>query len=90
MSITGMYIVYGKSSVSNDPSISSPPPPPPPDRVRLQHEDECEKMQDELDLQKSKSPSGTFVHLSGVEHYLSDSINALRNCYGDKQLFTPF
>ncbi|RXH85323.1 hypothetical protein DVH24_042091 [Malus domestica] len=37
-----------------------------------------------------QSPSGTFVHPSGVEHYLSDSINALRNCYGDKQLFTPF
>ncbi|KAM1114808.1 hypothetical protein PS1_005474 [Malus domestica] len=36
------------------------------------------------------SPSGTFVHPSGVEHYLSDSINALRNCYGDKQLITPF
>ncbi|KAB2620402.1 hypothetical protein D8674_039345 [Pyrus ussuriensis x Pyrus communis] len=34
------------------------------------------------------SPSGKFVHPCGVEHYLSDSINALRNCYGDKQLFT--
>ncbi|RXH98409.1 hypothetical protein DVH24_010734 [Malus domestica] len=36
------------------------------------------------------SLSGKFVHPSGVEHYLSDNITALRNCYGDKQLFTPF
>ncbi|CAN6684377.1 unnamed protein product [Malus baccata var. baccata] len=36
------------------------------------------------------SLSGKFVHPSGVEHYFSDGINALRNCYGDKQLFTPF
>ncbi|CAN2060408.1 unnamed protein product [Malus fusca] len=36
-------------------------------------------------LKADCSPSGTFVHPSGVEHSLSDSINALRNCYGDKQ-----
>ncbi|TQD88065.1 hypothetical protein C1H46_026362 [Malus baccata] len=36
-------------------------------------------------LKADCSPSGTFVHPSGAEHSLSDSINALRNCYGDKQ-----
>ncbi|KAB2634833.1 sucrose-phosphatase 2-like [Pyrus ussuriensis x Pyrus communis] len=85
------YIVYGRSSVSNDPSISSPPhmanfllPPPDPERY-------CRCLYFLKRLRMShKSPSSTFVHPSGVEHYLSDSINALRNCYGDKQLFTPF
>uniref|UniRef100_A0A5B7B1T5 Sucrose-phosphatase n=1 Tax=Davidia involucrata TaxID=16924 RepID=A0A5B7B1T5_DAVIN len=30
-------------------------------------------------------PTGVFVHPSGVEQSLSDCINALRRCYGDKQ-----
>ncbi|TQE06963.1 hypothetical protein C1H46_007353 [Malus baccata] len=42
-----------------------------------------------VSIRGGQSPSGKFLHPSGVEHYLSDSINALRNCYGEKQLFTP-
>ncbi|CAI9097542.1 OLC1v1034002C4 [Oldenlandia corymbosa var. corymbosa] len=31
------------------------------------------------------SPSGVFVHPSGVEKSLGDCVDALRNCYGDQQ-----